>query len=99
LAPDDAIAKTQSVEVENVFVRVFLTMFVMAMLSACAAVPVVSDFNGSSVKIQSSSLAEDARDATQGEADRICSKVGKTAEYASTRQLPDYNVEFLYLCL
>ena len=70
-------------------------------LTACDATPVVSDFNGSSVKIQTSAFTavKDARVATQAEADRICGKVGKLAEYASSREVPDYVYEHLYLCL
>jgi hypothetical protein len=38
--------------------------------------------------------------ATDAEAARICAKgSNKRAEYASTRQMPDYSVEHLYLCL
>ena len=70
-------------------------------LSACDATPVVSDFNGSSVKIQTSALTsvKEARASSQAEANRICGKVGKHAEYASTRAAADYVAEHLYLCL
>ncbi len=71
-------------------------------LTACLeANPIVSDFNGASVKIQTSQFATEvsAKDATQAEADRICGQAGKRAEYASTRVLPNYMFESLYLCL
>jgi len=78
-----------------------LMMAGVFMLSACTTAPVVSEFNGSSVKLQTSAFGnvKEARAATQAEANRICGKVGKRAEYASTRSLPDYTVEHLYLCL
>lgn len=71
-------------------------------LSACApAEPVVTDFNGDSVKIYQFNFAgEGARhQGTDAEADRICAKRGRTAEYASTRVVGDGQLEFLYLCL
>lgn len=74
-------------------------------LSACMPVqPVVSDFNGASVKIQRATLVsdteEEAKAKTLAEATRICMAGGKArAEFASTRSLPDYVTEDLYLCL
>lgn len=71
-------------------------------LSACVpSEPMVSDFNGDSVKIvQANYFGEGARnDATDAEAARICAKRKMKSEYASARQLPDYQVEYLYLCL
>jgi len=70
-------------------------------LSACDTPPVVSDFNGSSVKIQTSAFTsvKEARTSSQAEASRICGKVGKHAEYASTSAAADYVSEHLYLCL
>ena len=71
-------------------------------LSACVpSTPIVSDFNGDSVKIvQDDYFGEGARtDSTDVEAARICGKRGRKAEYASVRQLPNYQKEFLYLCL
>lgn len=69
-------------------------------LTACGeAVPVVSDYNGDSVKIQVSTLMENQATNAQKEADRICAKGGKKAEYASTRTVQDYTAEYLYLCL
>lgn len=70
-------------------------------LSACATAPVVSDFNGSSVKIQTSAFTSvnEAKASSQAEANRICGKVGKHAEYASTSAAANYVSEHLYLCL
>lgn len=93
-----------TVQGEIIVKLVSLSPFVAALvLAGCIpATPVVSDFNGSSVKIQTSALSDNAEaDAkAQAEADRICKKGGKRgAEFASTRALPDYVTERLYLCL
>ena len=81
----------------------FVAVALAFALSACVpATPVVSDFNGASVKLQTSQLADAdlVKVETQAEADRICRQGGKRrAEYASTRNLPDYVSEHLYLCL
>ncbi|MFN3275458.1 MAG: hypothetical protein ACK41U_12360 [Paracoccus sp. (in: a-proteobacteria)] len=75
----------------------------LALLAACApSTATVSDFNGDSVKIQTNSLAnaEEAQATAKAEAERICAKGSKKrAEYASTRTLPNYVVEHLFLCL
>lgn len=80
-----------------------LALGALGTLAACVpATPVVSDYNGASVKIQTSALAstEDQKTVTQAEASRICGKVGKRAEYASTITNSDtYTSEHLYLCL
>lgn len=72
-------------------------------LTACvpAGEPIISDFNGDSVKlVQNNYFGEGVRGPqTDAEAARICGKSGKTAEYASIRQVADYQVEHLYLCL
>lgn len=63
---------------------------------------VVSSFNGDSVALQEPNLfGTTAPNAlTDAEAERICQRGGKQrAEYASTRALPNYVVEHLYLCL
>lgn len=71
-------------------------------LTACTLpeeVPVVSDFNGDSVKLQMSTFGSD-RAKLDAEAQRICQRGGKRrAEAASSRQLGNYQVEYLYLCL
>lgn len=70
------------------------------LLAACVTTPIVSDYNGDSVKLQGPSLYSDEVTAKfQVEAQRICGKAGKTAEYASSIALPNYTMEHLYLCL
>lgn len=75
----------------------------VAVLSACSPVePIVSDYNGASVKIQIPAFAldDDLMARSQAEATRICKESGKSrAEPASKRGLPDYQIELLYLCL
>lgn len=68
-------------------------------LMGCVTTPVVSDFNGSSVKLVESFGGAKPTEATTAEAKRICGKVGKTAEGASVRYLPNYETEYLFLCL
>lgn len=82
--------------------RHFISIAAALALAGCIpAQAVVSDFNGASVKIQTNQLAsaEENRAAAQLEADRICAKEKRRAEYASTRTLPDYVQEHLFLCL
>ena len=80
-------------------------LFALLPLIAAACVPsdpLVSDYNGASVKIVMTNLAgEGARSSvTDAEALRICTKGGKrSAEYASSRVYSDYQLEHLYLCL
>lgn len=89
--------------------KVFPMKKILISLAACTAIvgcaepqALVSDYNGDSVKIQTSAFVpqDDARKMAMAEAQRICSKGHKKrAEYASTRNLPDYNYEHLFLCL
>lgn len=79
-------------------------LIALAFLIACvpAGDPIISDYNGDSVKIaMNNAFGEGARSAaTDAEALRICQKGGKRiAEYASVRQSAEYQVEHLYLCL
>ena len=67
-------------------------------LMGCVA-PVVSDFNGSSVKLVEEFGGRQPVDATRAEAARICGKIGKTSEYASSRVVGDFQIEHLFLCL
>ncbi len=81
-----------------------LSAVLALMLAACAPPEAtVADFNGDSVKIQTNQMvanAEEAKANAQAEADRICQKGHrKRAEYASTRALPNYINEHLFLCL
>ena len=68
-------------------------------LAGCVGTPAVSDFNGSSVKIQEPFGSQAPSAASVAEARRICGKVGKTSEPASARSLPDYQMEYLFLCI
>lgn len=78
-------------------------VFSVFCLAACVeTAPIVSDYNGDSVKIVTSSLvANQPTEATAAEALRICKAGGKRkAEYASTRtNNQTYEAEHLYLCL
>ncbi len=71
-------------------------------LAACAPpTATVSDYNGASVKIQTSQLADAAQTKANAltEANRICARNGKKAEYASTINKQDYTSEHLFMCL
>ena len=54
-------------------------------LAACVSEPVVSDFNGDSVTVQSQTAGNSTEVAA--EAERLCRTRGRTAEYASSRQI------------
>ena len=68
-------------------------------LMGCVTTAVVSDFNGSSVKLVEAFGGARPTDVTVAEAKRICGRVGKIAEFASYRSLPNYETEYLFLCL
>lgn len=78
--------------------RFIVVLFVLA-LSACVTEPVVSDFNGASVKLVD--YASGKTDENQAEATRICRAGGKQrAEYASSSYNSyTYQSQHLYLCL
>lgn len=79
-----------------------LTASLLVLVACVPSEPIVSDYNGSSVKIAMTNLAGEGQrsDVTDAEALRICQKGGKrTAEYASARWINDYQLEHLYLCL
>lgn len=71
--------------------------------AACAPLPgVVSDFNGSSVKIRQETVANvpGVTPQIEAEATRICATAKKKAEYASTLSAPTNEyAEHLFLCL
>ncbi|MBL9074283.1 hypothetical protein [Tabrizicola sp.] len=77
--------------------------FVLALpivaLSACVTTPVVSDYNGASVKLVD--YASGKTPENQAEATRICKAGGKQrAEYASSSYNSyTYQSQHLYLCL
>lgn len=83
----------------------FLALFAVAALASCGpAVPVVSDYNGDSVKIQMNTLHSEGQEAANAkalvEANAICQRGHKKqAELVSSRVVKDYTVEFLFLCL
>lgn len=73
-------------------------------LAGCGAPqPIVSEYNGDSVNIVTSSFydRQQALAASTAEAQRICQKGSKkTAEYVSTRYNPNtYENDDLFLCL
>ena len=82
-------------------IKLMLPASAFLALAACVTEPVVSDFNGASVKIQTDAIiAPKQSDATDAEATRICKAGGKKrAEYASSRDTGNYRIEHLYLCL
>lgn len=82
----------------------FLPLALIATLSACvAAAPVVTDFNGDSVKVQTDAFApiEQQKATATAEAQRICATGSKKrAEYASTvNNSQTYTATHLFLCL
>lgn len=77
-------------------------MMIFGLLAGCTDLqtkPLVSDYNGASVKIQTDMFTPEPRESTLAEASRICGIGNKRAEYASSRALPNYVHEHLYLCL
>lgn len=79
--------------------RILALVVAAASLSACVAPPAVTDFNGASVKItQPLGLPAPAAPSI-AEADRICAKAGKRAEFASSRISAPNVTEYLFLCL
>ena len=67
-------------------------------VSACAP-PAPVDFNGHSVKIRTSTNLASEKQTALVQAQNICGKVGKRAEYASTTYVHDLNIQHLYLCI
>ena len=80
----------------------FLSILLLA-VSACAMPePIVTDFNGSSVKLtvpKGTEVNPEMKDKTNAEATRICGRVGKSPEIASSRAVSQYQSEVLFLCL
>ncbi len=75
-----------------------LILIPAAALAGCAP-PAAVGFNGNSVTIRTSTPQEQDKQAAAVEAQRICGKVGKRAEYASTTYIHDLNYENLFLCI
>ena len=89
-------------------VGVFLPMRVLALLtcavvlSACLPTRAsITEFNGASDKVTVPILARQGASLIKAdnEAARICKRVKKRAEFASSRLLDNYSTERLYLCL
>lgn len=78
--------------------NLFVVVSVPALLAACAE-PSAVEFNGDSVVMRTSTPQLMEREEAAVEAQRICSKVGKNAEYASTTYVHDLNYRNLFLCL
>lgn len=84
-------------------IKILAAILTTGLVSACDQTqPIVSEFNGDSVSIVTSDF--DSRqyqlETAQIEASRICGKVGRKAEYASTRRnTQSYENTNLYLCL
>ncbi|WP_147296756.1 hypothetical protein [Paracoccus thiocyanatus] len=83
----------------------FLAVLAVAALASCGpAVPIVSDYNGDSVKIQMNTLHSEGEEVAKAkalaEATSICQRGhSKKAEMVSSRVVMDYTVEYLFLCL
>lgn len=79
----------------------FLAIAPIALFACVPVDPVVSDYNGASVKIILPPVATpEQTTAMNAEATRICKAGGKRrAEGVSKRELPDYRIEYLFLCL
>jgi hypothetical protein len=77
----------------------FVLALPIVVLSACVTAPVVSDYNGASVKLVD--YASGKTPENQAEATRICKAGGKQrAEYASSSYNSyTYQSQHLYLCL
>lgn len=67
-------------------------------LAACAP-PAAVGFNGDSVTMRTSTMLESDKEGAKVEAQRICGKVGKRAEHASTTYVHDLNIQHLFLCI
>ena len=88
-------------------VKNLLLALPIAVLAGCAVgpdEPIVAAFNGDSVEVESYASGGDPE--VVAEANRICGRANKRAEYASTRQLPasgPYDMfrpyTHLFLCL
>lgn len=78
--------------------HIFRAPALLLAVAGCTG-PVVSDFNGASVKIQTYLTSQEEMANALTEAQRICGTAGKRAEFASTRYMGNYAYEHLYLCL
>ncbi|MFK7751425.1 MAG: hypothetical protein AB8B51_02640 [Sedimentitalea sp.] len=76
----------------------YLLLPALALLSACAE-PAVTQFNGHSVNIRTSNTLPEQMRVAQAEANAVCAKAGKRAEFASTTYVLDLNMSNFYLCV
>lgn len=77
-------------------------LFLLALTACVPSEPLVSDYNGDSVKlVQANWAGEGVRNSvSDAEALRICRAAGKQkAEFGSSRMINDIQIEHLYLCL
>lgn len=81
------------------YMKAVAPLFSFLLFAGCVTAPVVSDFNGASVKVVDYASGQTAEN--QAEATRVCRAGGKQrAEYASTSYNPNsYQSEHLFLCL
>ncbi len=78
--------------------KTILSIALGALVAGCDTPEPVTAFNGYSVNIQAALLDNNPQHAQ--EAQRLCGKVGKRAEHASTTPIRDTLLEnHLYLCL
>lgn len=81
--------------------RVMLTIVLLALGGCATPRPVVTEYNGASVKISvpKAYAGKAPRPQDYTEAQRICSATQKRAEYASTFEDKKYSIDYLFLCL
>ncbi len=82
-------------------IKNFTALAVVLALAGCELPPpVVSEYNGASVKVQAYAFDTTVPTAeVNQEAERICAASKRRSEYASTMTLPNYMAEHLFLCL
>lgn len=72
----------------------------LALMGCVEVEPAISQFNGSSVSVQSPGLHTQAPSADEAApAVATCAKAGKKAEFASSRMVGSATVEYLFLCV
>lgn len=87
-----------SLEVVRAVISLLAIVFVAGCLPTRAF---VTEFNGASVKVTVPIVANRPNSIARAdeEAQRICQRARKKAEFASSRMLENYSTERLYLCL
>lgn len=81
--------------------RALMTIVLLASGGCAAPRPVITEYNGASIKISvpKAFAGTSPRPQDYAEAQRICSTTQKRAEYASTFENKKYFVDYLFLCL